>query len=818
MDGQTYTMMNGIFINSCNLTLLDPGGNGNYSPNLDVTQVVCPSIGSCLELVFTSVDMETNVDRLTIYSGIDTTGLLLATITGDAFNDTIRSTTFEDGCLALNFKSNLFIQQSGFRAEISCDSCRLNPDLISLGEVGSSIITCNTTVLQPGAAVLESIGNRVTQTFCSGNDSCLKFAMRNSSLSTWCEFVRVYAGTDVNGLLLFTFSGFTSENLSGLNFRLSGNPCITIEYERLDSLCQGNFEMNLECTSCASLANSMPKQCGDQIPICELSEDVEFPLHTNNNNPFMNSIGCLQISPNPSWFYLHPGTDSPIDMQLNANSDIDFVCWGPFSESQYEQGVCELILNPEWANSEENIIDCSFSSSSSENVFIPVVLADAYYVLLVTNFSNEVDTMHVTFNDTISGLACTPSCSGVLTVEISNCDSLTNTYSLNGTFALNNLEIDGIITMETAFGISTEFTAPFDSLISFNFSNLPANGEFNSLSIRHNAAYSCGSYFTYNAPAACSACPVNIEEFGVVCEGDSLILHSTGIDLDQFTWSGPNGFESNLQTLHFESITSEQGGLYEVVASDSESGCSSRSSVFVSVQSLPLPTITMNAPYCGTDTLVLSAEFFQGYQVRWRGPNNYFHEGNTAVISYADELMSGNYSFLLTNGFCYRRVDSIQVMIYPLAETPLLNLTSQNDSIVVTPSFSEYSWIINGELAPEFNSQIIPITSTSYYQVICLNEFGCSSTSDAAFFVGNPNEITEQSIQLFPNPAQSMVYYTNARIGNWQLMDLTGRSLSQGVISSESGIISTTEFSSGMYYFRFSSKEGQTTIPLVVQH
>jgi hypothetical protein len=820
IDAQTYTMTNDNTIYGCTGTLLDPGGSGNYSPNVNITQVLCPSNGSCLELVFSMVDMETNVDQLTIYSGIDTTGYLIATISGSAFNDTIRSTSFEDGCLALNFKSNLFIQQSGFAAEVSCAPCQLNPELITLGEVDGAIITCNTTIVQPNTSVIESRGNIITQTFCSGNDSCLKYAMRNSSLNTALEFVRVYAGTDVNGYLLSTFSGFTSETINYLNYRMSENPCITIEYERMDQSFQGHFEMILECTSCSDLINSIPNTCRSQVPICELSEEVEFPLHTSNKRAYMSSIGCMGSSPNPSWYYIHPSSNSPIDIQLNASSDIDFICWGPFTETQYDQGVCELIMNPEWANNAENIIDCSYSSSSSENLLIPEVLPNSYYVVLVTRFSfeQEQDTMTVTFNESVSGLACTPFCNGVLNIEVSECDSLTNTYSLQGTLALDNPEIDGIILLNSSYGFTTELYAPFDSLISFNFTNLAANGELNTLSITHNDGYSCGTYFTYSSPSTCSECPVNIEEIGNVCEGDSLTIYSDGINLNQFNWTGPNGFESNQQNIHFDNFTSEMEGVYDLIASNSVDGCSSRNSVFIYTQSLPpLPLITTNAPFCGSDTLVLNAEFIEGYQTRWRGPNNYYHEGNNTIIIGADEMVSGYYSYLLTNGFCFKRVDSIEVIIHPIPETPVLALTSLNDSIIVSPSFSEYTWKINGEYTPEFNSQIIPITTTGYYQVFCLDEFGCSAMSEAAFFVGFEGEVEQHSIQLFPNPAQHLLHYKNANKGNWEIYDVSGRQIEFGLINSESGSISISALSSGLYYFKLESKEGQIVIPFTTQ-
>ena len=73
-------MSNGT-ITSCSGVLLDPGGTGNYSSNLDITQTICSGTpGSQIEIDFGVLDLEegtysgTPYDWIVVYEGVDNTG------------------------------------------------------------------------------------------------------------------------------------------------------------------------------------------------------------------------------------------------------------------------------------------------------------------------------------------------------------------------------------------------------------------------------------------------------------------------------------------------------------------------------------------------------------------------------------------------------------------------------------------------------------------------------------------------------------------------------------------------------------------------
>ena len=130
--------------------------------------------------------------------------------------------------------------------------------------------------------------------------------------------------------------------------------------------------------------------------------------------PSLGQIACLYTTPNPSWNILQIGESGNIDIQIVQNTafddngnpignglDVDFVLWGPFdsSENFCEDGVLDQgcpnpgncpnnTSNPNFYPY-GNIVDCSYSVYSVENLTIENAVSGEIYVLLVTNYSNN---------------------------------------------------------------------------------------------------------------------------------------------------------------------------------------------------------------------------------------------------------------------------------------------------------------------------------------------------------------------------------------------------------------------------------------------
>ena len=123
-------------------------------------------------------------------------------------------------------------------------------------------------------------------------------------------------------------------------------------------------------------------------PFCTDNGLYEFPAGVDaGSGEFGPSYDCLRTTPNPAWYYLRildPG-DLNIYMYSTPQVDIDFCCWGPFTDP-YEPCPDGLTSN--------KVVSCSYSTDWNEACFIRNASSGEYYILLITNYSNRVCNIH----------------------------------------------------------------------------------------------------------------------------------------------------------------------------------------------------------------------------------------------------------------------------------------------------------------------------------------------------------------------------------------------------------------------------------------
>lgn len=131
IKAQVYLMDN-TSVNACSGTFYDSGGNtGNYGNSENFTMTFCAStIGSCVRMVFTSFDIETNFDEMRIYDGPTTGSPLIGVYTGNTSPGLI---TANSGCLTIRFRSDGLFNYAGWAATVSCINCA----------TGTCAVTCN---------------------------------------------------------------------------------------------------------------------------------------------------------------------------------------------------------------------------------------------------------------------------------------------------------------------------------------------------------------------------------------------------------------------------------------------------------------------------------------------------------------------------------------------------------------------------------------------------------------------------------------------------------------------------------------------------
>lgn len=153
--------------------------------------------------------------------------------------------------------------------------------------------------------------------------------------------------------------------------------------------------------------------CGNALSLCG---SLGVPFSNTTGTPTVpagtaSTFGCLTTQPNPAWFYLPVSTGGNLNFTMVQTSlasgngiDVDFIAWGPFSSAD----VCgPANLKP------ENQVGCSYSTAAIESFSIPNAQAGQYYILMITNFSNQAGTIVV--NQTNAGQpgAGTLNCSGL---------------------------------------------------------------------------------------------------------------------------------------------------------------------------------------------------------------------------------------------------------------------------------------------------------------------------------------------------------------------------------------------------------------------
>jgi PKD repeat protein len=120
--------------------------------------------------------------------------------------------------------------------------------------------------------------------------------------------------------------------------------------------------------------------CETALPFCT-GTNYSFPAGTTSQNAQIGPYyGCLTTTPSPAWYYMriaNPGSIT-IKMYSTPAHDIDYCCWGPFDS----QSACNQLTSGK-------IVSCSYSTASTEYCTIASAVAGKYYILIITNYSQQ---------------------------------------------------------------------------------------------------------------------------------------------------------------------------------------------------------------------------------------------------------------------------------------------------------------------------------------------------------------------------------------------------------------------------------------------
>lgn len=122
--------------------------------------------------------------------------------------------------------------------------------------------------------------------------------------------------------------------------------------------------------------------CNESEPFCT-NNLYQFPAGVNSGTAEPGpDYGCLSTQPNPAWYHMKIALPGYIKIHMYSTplKDIDFICWGPFTDPV---APCTAQLTA------SKIVDCSYSPNPTEDCDIPNGQVGEYYILLITNYSNS---------------------------------------------------------------------------------------------------------------------------------------------------------------------------------------------------------------------------------------------------------------------------------------------------------------------------------------------------------------------------------------------------------------------------------------------
>ena len=461
-------------------------------------------------------------------------------------------------------------------------------------------------------------------------------------------------------------------------------------------------------------AFSQSSNCQEPEPFCAGS-GFTFPAVTGGDAAVDGpEYGCLRSQPNPSWFFLRVATPGNLNLQIfsTPSLDIDFVAWGPFTSLT---GVCPALLTT------ANIIDCSFLPATAENIDITDALVGEFYVVLITNFSNQPNVINFVG---LPGSEGNTDCN-ILNPTAGNNGPLCVGQTLN---LLSDVGTDAIYSWTGPNGFSSNDQYPIipNATIlnsgTYNVTIVTADETVNDSTVVVINPIPPTPEFTSNSP---------------VCPGTSALLTLTSQPIGGgiYTWTRPSGTTSTGQSLTVPNFSNANVGNYNLTVT--VNGCISVAATnLVEINPSFTPVISGNSHYCFNDSTALIVNpQFASYQ--WsNGINTQTTTAGAGTITVIGTSLEGctftSAPFTVTSSS-------------PEVSVEGLGLFCEGSCLVLTavPEFTSYAWS-NG------SNVDTTVACGGLLGLTVTDQFGCQDTATVtlvpipnptAAFSSNPTDL-----------------------------------------------------------------------------
>ncbi|HAD12119.1 MAG TPA: hypothetical protein DCF33_06735 [Saprospirales bacterium] len=264
--------------------------------------------------------------------------------------------------------------------------------------------------------------------------------------------------------------------------------------------------------------------------------------------------------------------------------------------------------------------------------------------------------------------------SGIYTVKVTDSKGCTATATTN--LVVNPKPIalatnNGPLCLGATLDLKTNPSGGSGNYTSFNwagpnsFSSGLENPKINNIALVHAGTYTVtvtdnagctGTSSTTLSISTNNAPTISAASNSPICAGNQLVLTSTpnagSPPYNAFSWSGPNGYSSNMEDPTPFIVFLNGAGIYTVTVTDTKN-CKGTASVNVSVFG-PALAPTTNSPVCPGATLQLNSGGPSGSGVTysWVGPNNFTSGAVNPTIPNATPAASGTYSVTVNDNGC----------------------------------------------------------------------------------------------------------------------------------------------------------------------
>jgi hypothetical protein len=405
------------------------------------------------------------------------------------------------------------------------------------------------------------------------------------------------------------------------------------------------------------------------------------------------------------------------------------------------------------------------------------------------------------------------------------CDSYTwsengATYTASGTYTI----VSGCHTEELVLNIANQSTGE-DVITACNsytwINGITYSSNATATHTMQNEA-GCDSVVILNLTITSITAPT-ASNSGPVCEGSAVVLSASNITGAVYSWTGPDGFESEEQN---PVVT--VAGVYSVTAK--VNGCTSEASetTVVIAGQLMVDLSAIDATCFGSDNGSITATVNVG-------SGNLSYVWNTSPVQYtatASGLTAGTYTVTVTDDVagCSATVtatitepDALEVD-HEVTDASCSSCADGAATITVTGGTAPYTYSWINQQGGNTATALAP----GEYTVTVTDDNGCAET--VVVEVVYNISVTEyqagiKSVNIYPNPANAVIHYSANIDGKElmvQLVDVQGRIITTSIHTTFNGVVTssvnTSVLNPGVYQLRFISERGVSNKKFVVTH